>query len=373
MSASLFNFKINKAHTMTKKIVVSLVLLLLSTPVTRLFAQDFPNQKWEYTKNPEQFGWGISQLDNLRTFIIDSTQITGFIIVYKGKVVFEYGDTEENSYIASCRKSVLAMIYGEYVISGEIDLNKSLKDLGIDDIGGLMSTEKEATVKDIISARSGVFHPASYPGDYLKYAPKRGSVKHGEYWLYSNWDFNLAGYIFEKETKRNIYDEVERILSIPLQMQDWKRSLQQKEGDTTISLYKAYPMWFSTRDMARLGLLMLNKGKWHNKQILDENWVKEMIKPVTNYSEVNKNIPAFQGSDYYFGYGYLWWLWQNVKDDRFKGGYSALGSMGQSISVFPSIDAVVVFKTKDAYERSTPYRNRFKVLRLAVQAYDSSY
>ena len=347
--------------------------LLLAFAVSGLGAQEYPTGKeWEFAEHPLQEGWDKSKLDYLHKFIRDSTQMTSFMVVQHGKIVFDYGDLEENSYIASCRKSILAMLYGEHIRSGEISLEETLRNLGIDDVGGLLPEEKEATVKDIISARSGVFHEASYPGDYLEFAPKRGSVKHGQYWLYSNWDFNVAGYIFEKETHKNIYDEVERILARPLHMQDWDRSLQHKDGDTLESVYTAYPMWFSARDMARIGVLMLNRGKWQNEQVIPEDWVDEMLKPRTDWTEVNKNIPAYRGSDYYFGYGYLWWLWQNVSDKRFAGGYSALGSMGQSISVFPAIGAVVVYKTKDTYERDTPYPARFRVLRLAVQAYNSN-
>lgn len=42
-------------------------------------------------------------------------------------------------------------------ISGEIDLKKSLKDPGIDDVGGLLPIEKEAIVKDVISPGRGYF------------------------------------------------------------------------------------------------------------------------------------------------------------------------------------------------------------------------
>jgi hypothetical protein len=74
---------------------------------------------------------------------------------------------------------------------------------------------------------------------------------------------------------------VEQVLAIPLHMNDWKKSLQIKEGDSTKSYYPAYPMWFSTRDMARIGLLMLNKGKWGDTQIIDEMmlllWVKTSL------------------------------------------------------------------------------------------------
>jgi CubicO group peptidase (beta-lactamase class C family) len=348
----------------------SLLIIIFLFSLTKLIAQQFPRTSWEHNLQPEKNGWDTIKLKSLRTFVIDSTQITGMMIIHKGSVVFEFGDVVENSYIASCRKSILAMLYGKFVKSGKINLNKNLSDLKIDDVGGLLPIEKEATIKDILEARSGVFHQASYPGDFLDLAPKRGSVKAGSYWLYSNWDFNVAGYIFEKETGQTIYGEIEEQLVNPLMMQDWKRELQKKEGDSTRSYFPAYPMFFSTRDMARVGLLMLNKGKWMDKQIIDEKWVQEMIDPITPYSEVDKNIPIFRGKDYSFGYGLFWWLWQNTTDNRFKGGYSALGHWGQTISIFPAIDAVVVFKTKDAYQRETPSNARYRLLQLAVRCYD---
>jgi CubicO group peptidase (beta-lactamase class C family) len=240
--------------------------------------------------------------------------------------------------------------------------------MNIDDVGGLLSVEKEATVEDIISARSGVFHQASYPGDFMAFAPERGSVKHGEYWLYSNWDFNVAGHIFEKETQKNIYDEVERELAIPLHMNDWKRSLQEKDGDPAKSLFQAYPMWFSTRDMARIGLLMLNKGRWGDTQIIDERWIEELLKPRTQFSEVNSHIPYYRNASYRFGYGYMWWLWQDVKDQRLTGAYSAFGYGGHTISVFPSVDLVVVYKNKPGYERITSLEASLRVFTLALQS-----
>ncbi len=348
----------------------SLLIIVFLFSQTKLIAQQFPRTSWKYNSQPEKNGWDTAKFKSLRKFVIDSTQITGMMIIHKGSVVFEFGDVVENSYIASCRKSILAMLYGKYVKSGKINLNKTLNDLKIDDVGGLLPIEKEATIKDILEARSGVFHQASYPGDFLDLAPKRGSVKAGSYWLYSNWDFNVAGYIFEKETGQTIYGEIEKQLAKPLMMQDWKRELQKKEGDSTRSYFPAYPMFFSTRDMARVGLLMLNKGKWMDKQIIDEKWVQEMINPITSYTEVDKNIPIFRGKDYSFGYGLYWWLWQNTTDNRFKGGYSAFGHWGQTISIFPAIDAVVVFKTKDAYQRETPSNARYRSLQLAVRCYD---
>lgn len=348
----------------------NIFFLLAFLWTTILSAQDFPDRVWHDASDEEAKPWHNAKTQAFYRYLVDSTKITGLMIVHKGKVVFEFGDVSEVSYIASCRKSVLSMLYGEYVENGTIKLDKTIADLGLDDVGGLLPIEKTATVRDIISARSGVYHKEGYPGGMQEYAPERGSVKPGSYWLYSNWDFNVAGYIFEKETGKNIYDEVEVKLADPLGMQDWDRALQHKEGDTTISRYLAYPMWFSTRDMARLGLLMLNKGKWKDQQVVSAGWVDEMLKERTAYTELNRNVPVFRDSGVNYGYGYMWWLWQAVSDPRYEGAYSAKGAMGQNITVYPAIETVLAYKTKAAYRRSNSSDVRIKVTLKAAEILD---
>ncbi|MCB0657026.1 MAG: serine hydrolase [Saprospiraceae bacterium] len=333
-------------------------------------AQNFPDRVWHEASEEESRHWHNEKAQAFYRYLVDSTKITGLMIVHKGNVVFEFGDVAEISYIASCRKSVLSMLYGEYVEDGTIRLDETIADLGLDDVGGLLPIERTATVRDIISARSGVYHKEGYPGGMQEYAPARGSVQPGSYWLYSNWDFNVAGFIFEQKTGKNIYDEVEVKLANPLGMQDWDRSLQHKEGDTTISRYLAYPMWFSTRDMARLGLLMLNKGKWKDQQVISAAWVDEMLKQRTTHEELNRNVPVFLDSGVNYGYGYMWWLWEAVSDPRFAGAYSAKGAMGQNITVYPAIETVLAFKTKAAYRRANSSDVRIRVALKAAEIFD---
>ena len=42
-------------------------------------------------------------------------------------------------------------------------------------------------------------------------------------------------------------------------------------------------MWFSTRDMDRIGHLMLRRGNWQGKQLISESWVDEMLTQRTAY------------------------------------------------------------------------------------------
>ena len=177
-----------------------------------------------------------------------------------GKKIFQYGDIQDISYIASCRKSILAMLMGKYVENGTINLNQTLDELEIDDLEGLMDIEKKATIDHLATARSGIFHDPSYGGDDRKNVLERGSVEPGTYYLYNNWDFNAVGYIFEKLVGKTIYEELEKQIAIPTGFENWDLSIQKKSGDYTKSKYLAYPINLSTKDMAKVGQLMLIRG-----------------------------------------------------------------------------------------------------------------
>ena len=349
---------------MSKKKLLFAVLILYSTfsyaqtlPSDKKTEFVFPDKSWEYVKDPSAQGWDTAKLSKLKKFIIDSANTTGMMVIQHGRVIFSYGDLKELSYIASCRKSVLSILYGPFVENGKINLNSTLEQLNIDDVNGLLPIEKKATIQNLLTARSGVYHEPSYWGDEYAIAPKRGSVKPGSFFLYNNWDFNLAGYLFEKLSGIGIYDAVDSMLARPLNMEDWDKKIQHKDADTIKSIYPAYPMWFSTRDMARIGYLMLRNGQWNGKQITPKNWVHTITTPFTSFKEITEfKAPYYKDGCYmrYFGYGYLWWVWDSPNNKGvYEGAYSAQGNFGQYITVLPALDLVIAHKTKAAYERYT--------------------
>jgi CubicO group peptidase (beta-lactamase class C family) len=277
-----------------------------------------------------------------------------------------YGDVQTLSYLASVRKSVLAMLYGNYVASGKVRLDKTLAELGLDDVGGLTPDEKRATIRDLLTARSGVYHPASNSGDDLASAPPRGSQAPGTYMLYSNWDFNAVGAIFEQETGRNIYDALETDIARPIGMQDWDRSAQQKSGDTTRSRFRAYHMYLSTRDMARIGYLMLREGNWAGRQVIPRDWAREIRRPVTPVGQMN---PERRRSGPW-GYGYLWWVWDGPSaTGPYERAYTGLGAVGQHITVLPKLDLVVAHKTRPGGTGSVSHQQFLEVLALLLEAH----
>lgn len=314
-------------------------------------------EDWKQVK-PSKHGYSNKKIKELHRYIADSMNTTSMMVIVGGECILKYGPTDHISYIASCRKSVLAMLYGKYVEDGTIDLDKRLDEIGITDHGGLLPIEQRAKVRHLIQARSGIFRPAANSGsamDNPKRVPARGSKEPGSYYLYNNWDFNAAGTIFEKLTEKSIYDALEEDLAIPMGFQDWDRSIHKRTGNKKKSMHLAYHIRISTRDMARIGYLMLRKGKWEDRQLISESWHKEMLTPWTSREEVSKGKKR-KGL---FGYGYMWWLY-DTDIPELKGAYTASGFGGQYITVIPELDMVIAHKTDFSNGRPKTKSSEFR-------------
>jgi len=87
-----------------------------------------------------------------------------------------------------------------------------------------------------------------------------------------------------------------------------------------------YGLCMSADDMAKIGLLCLNKGVHNGRQIVSSEWIEEMTRPRIVESD------RFRGMEY----GYLWWI-----TDRSKNIYAAIGNSGNVIYVNPALNIVV--------------------------------
>ncbi len=324
-----------------------LLAILFGLQACKTYKASFSGKAWVQSADPAISDFNADKLAQLTSFIDDNARTTGMVVIHDGKMVYNYGDVEKISYIASCRKSVLSMLYGKHVENGTIDLNESIGNLGVDEKDGLLPVEKEATVYDIITSRSGVFHKASNGGYDKENALERGSVQPGEYFLYNNWDFNVAGHILEEYTKTSIYEDMETQLAIPLGFQDWNIRNQRKSGKKSKSRYLAYHMYLSTRDMAKIGQLMLNRGQWNGQQLIPESWIVNSTSTVTPHETLVERWGPADPNTPEMSYGYMWWLMDNYLDDpAYDGAYTAIGYGGQYITVIPRENLVIAHKTK---------------------------
>lgn len=322
----------------------------------------------------ENTGFDKEKLKAVTALVEDKSVTTGLMVLHKGDAIYEYGDLKKLSYIASCRKSVLSMLYGKYVMDGTIDLSTTIGELGIDEVDSLLPIEKTATINDLITSRSGVHHVAANGGYDKDNFQERGSVQPGEYYVYNNWDFNVAGHVFEMYAKRSIYEELEAQLAIPLGFEDWNLKTQKKSGSKKKSKYLAYHMDLSTRDMAKIGQLMLNEGEWNGQQLISKEWLKKTVTTVTPTEVVTQRHGKIGGIE--MSYGYMWWLFENYEDKlAYKNAYTAMGYGGQYITVFPEIEVVIVHKTKLGLLRLLGLRedggyHYWEIMHKIIAAYD---
>jgi CubicO group peptidase (beta-lactamase class C family) len=203
----------------------------------------------------------------------------------------------------------MSLLIGIAKEKGFLRLNETLAQLGIDESKSpLTSQEKSATVRDLLMARSGVYLPAEAETDFAKAnRPKRGQYKPGEFYFYNNFDFNVLGAILEKNTHQSIGEFMEEYLAKPLGMQDFSAANVVYGNPWPIrddrSDFRVYWIYLSARDLARIGALVAQKGKWNNTSIVSSEWIAEST---TTYSTtLDKSMWPFDG------YGYLWWIDQD--------------------------------------------------------------
>jgi CubicO group peptidase (beta-lactamase class C family) len=278
-------------------------------------------------------GWSTEKLAEARK-LFDTFPSANLMVVDRGRVVIEWGDPAMKIMVSSMRKSILSVLYGIDLPSSKLDLDATVGQLGIDDDPPLTATEKKATVRMLLEARSGVYHSCvGATPTMLQATPERVSHAPGTFYYYNNWDFNALGTIFEQQFHTAIGREFIDKIAVPTQMEDFRlEDMYYKRANPddpafAKSLHPAYMFRLSARDLARFGYLVLRDGNWNGTHIVPSNWIAESTHAYTEN--------ARDGA----GYGYLWWI--NGFGLHEKNFY-ALGALGKFVVVIPSRDLVVV-------------------------------
>ncbi|MGO4717437.1 serine hydrolase domain-containing protein [Bradyrhizobium sp. 2TAF24] len=320
-------------------------LLLLGIVVSPLCAEAAPSGAWSDVP-PAASGWSEAGLAEAKAFS-DAHHVTALMVVQHGAVVAAWGDIAKPTELASVRKSLLDALIGIAVSRRQISLDSTLGQLGIDDVAPALSAdEKQATVRMLLEARSGVYHPALYETKAMAAKrPPRFSHPPGSFWYYNNWDFNVLGSIYERATGASIYQSFAQDIARPIGMQDYDPG-SQKYVRGAASQHPAYTFRMSARDLARFAQLFLDGGQWNGRQIVPADWVRDSTTP---HSDADRGL----------GYGYLWWTADATTASANvlglpQGAYFARGHGGQFAFVIPRDDLVIVERTDRDLHLSPP-------------------
>ena len=312
----------------------------------------YPGEYWQRA-DPGELGWSEQQLARAQA-TAEEIGSAAVLVVQGGRVVAEWGDIDRRRDVYSIRKSLLSGLYGIYSGDDRIDIQRTLEEIDFDDAATPLTTrERQATIRDLLMARSGVYIESAYETRQMgEQRPQREEYAPGEHWYYNNWDFNALGAILEQKVGKGVFEALERRLARALGMRDF-RVEDGRNVHAEASEHPAYPLRMTARDLARFGWLYLNGGVWDGERLVPEAWIEESTTP---WSPVRPGI----------GYGYMWWVATGDRQyltDLGPGSYSARGSGGQALLVIPAHQMVIVHQfERTAEQRAPPRRGLHELL-----------
>ncbi len=325
-----------------KKIIPILVALVLircgsddsptpSTPEEQMYFPPIGSDVWE-TKTIASLGWNQSQVQPLLDYL-ELKHTKGFIVLHNGRIVMENYFNGHSAtqpwYWASAGKTLTATVTGIAEQEGYLNISNKVSDyLGTGWTSIPLAKENLITNKHLLTMTSGLNDAL---GDDVSPANLQYVADAGTRWAY-----------------HNVYVKLQDVVAASTG-QTWSNyfntKLRDKIGMTNglwVEMDGLSVYWSTTRNMARFGLLALNKGKWEGNQIVPQNYMD-------NATSTSQNINL--------AYGYLWWL--NGKTSyhlpqtqlQFNGTlipsapadmYCALGKNDQKIYVVPSKKLVII-------------------------------
>ena len=279
---------------------------------------------------------GLEYLYKLRSQGVGRPEHDSFLVLYKGRLVYErYGEneSEESQFpIFSCTKTVVAALTGIAIKEGYINsVDQKVAEFYPDAvIAPGQESKLNMTVRHLLTMTSGLPADLEEHCDDCIGAPDVGlaafetpqAAAPGEKFLYSsNPGMQCLGGIIERRTGRSLHEYANEKLFGPLGITSvtWETlSDGSSRAGTGIRM--------TARDMLRIGYLYLNDGVWDRQRILPEGWV-EQSKPAG-------------------GYGYLIC---DYGSDLFMGGsYEARGYGGQWITICFQRDLVIARTSRPA-------------------------
>ena len=316
----------------------SLILLLILFSNLHADVAVFPKQEWE-SKTPDTVGIESEKVEYLFDLAFQDQATQSAVLIKNGYIIKErYSESyDQESYGTSwsMAKSFYAALIGISIDRGEIN---SLDDKVSDYVDYYNDERSEITIRQILNMTSGLDFPKNehesmfFRHDQIAYVKDVGVEKLPEQvFEYNNVNSMIVGEILKNATGISAEILLEDRIFKPIGID--KFTLW-KDGSGNPMTYCCIDM--SARDYSRFGLLFSRKGKWHNEQIISENYVNETFTPYWGQT------PNWW-TDENRGYSLHWWISKYDDDAKI---FNASGKFGQYIFVDHENDIIFTRITK---------------------------
>lgn len=279
---------------------------------------------------PESQGIHSEHLRNLVEELAYSpdTDMHHFMVLRHGNIICETDFAPYRKGIwhitHSMCKSITGMAAGLLIDEGKLDLSENIYKI-FHDKGSTWAKifRPEVTVENLMTMTSGVTFNESgivSGNDWLEsYLNAPVSEKPGTKFQYNSLNSYVLSAIITERTGMPMDEYLKPRLFEPLGITDylWEKC---PRGITK----GGWGLFMHTEDMAKLGQLYLNKGKWNGKQIIPESWAE---------ASATKKVDSIEGT---YGYGYQLWM-----EER-PGSFEYNGMLGQNVLIYPDVDMVIV-------------------------------
>jgi CubicO group peptidase (beta-lactamase class C family) len=273
---------------------------------------------------------------------------TNGIVIYKGYVVAEFGDTTWVDPTYSVAKSMMSTVAAIAVRDGKISsvdepVGKTVQDGGYDSphnalVTWKMHLQQESEWQGTLFGKKDDFVGKEAFGQGERKPREPGQP--GSFYEYNDVRINRFGLSLLRTFKQSVPTVFRREVMDPIGASNtWRwipyhNSFVDIDGRRLASVSGGTRwgggVWINAEDMARFGYLWLRGGKWGDKQIVPAGFVKAAL------------TASQHGPDY----GYLWWLNTQGKNypDLPTTAYGARGAGSNTITILPEQDLVVVWR-----------------------------
>ena len=221
-------------------------------------------------------------------------------------------------------KSITGMAIGMLIEEGKLKLNENIYDIFSDHMNAFSKIFRPViTVENLLTMTSGVTFNESgivsgndWLGSFLN-ASVNG--KPGTEFQYNSLNTYVLSAIVTKRTGETLTEYLTPRLFGPLGITKYYWETCPK-GITK----GGWGLFLCAEDMAKLGQLYLQKGKWNGQQLVSEYWIE--ISTARHLKTQNDT----------YGYGYQLWMEQR------PGSFEYNGMLGQNVIIYPDMDMVLV-------------------------------
>ena len=275
------------------------------------------------------------------------------MVLQHGKVLEEKFFVPDTAHILnSVSKTFTSTAVGFAISEGLLSLDDKIVDIFPESVPQEPQPWLSAvTIRNLLTMNSGhgtdpTYAVRSGAGDWVKAFMERPiDYEPGTCYCYNSLGTYVLSAAVQKVTGQKVVDYLETRLWQPLGIEKpfWQES---PSGVNT----GGWGLYLRTEDLAKMGLTLLNGGKFNGKKVIPADWVAEMSKaqvPSVNAGINERRMKALVAehpeitywdpdkSDWVQGYGYQMW---RCRHNAFR----ADGANGQYIIVIPDKDAVVV-------------------------------